>query len=91
VEVRRAVLRTGSAALARADLLMTRVDRVAMTRSVLESASRLPDPHLRPLDAIHLATALALRENLTAFVTYDKRLASAAEAHRLVVSAPGGA
>jgi predicted nucleic acid-binding protein len=34
----------------------------------------------RSLDAIHLATALHIRERLTAFVAYDNRLAEAARA-----------
>ena len=56
--------------------------------AVVESASRLPDPMLRSLDAIHLATALVLREDLEALVTYDERLADAAGAHGLTVASP---
>ena len=40
------------------------------------------------LDAIHLATALRLGEQLTSFVTYDKRLADAAEGAGLSVDMP---
>jgi predicted nucleic acid-binding protein len=75
--------------LARADLLLTRVGRIGMTASLVESASRLPDRSLRSLDAIHLATALVLRDHLDVFVTYDKRLASVAEEHQVPVDAPG--
>lgn len=90
VEVRRAVLRTAAVAMQRADLLLTRIDRVSMTRGIVEAASRLPEPHLRSLDAIHLATALTLRTKLSAFVTYDKRLAAAAESQHVGVVAPSG-
>jgi predicted nucleic acid-binding protein len=45
---------------------------------------------LRSLDAIHLASAEYLEQALTAFVTYDKRLAAAATERGLPVSAPGG-
>jgi len=45
-------------------------------------------PRLRTLDAIHLATALALREDLEAFVTYDVRLAEAVERAGLPLLAP---
>lgn len=76
-------------ALARADLLLTRVGRIGMTASIVESASRLPDRSLRSLDAIHLATALMLRDDLHAVVTYDKRLAAVAEIHHLPVDSPG--
>lgn len=87
LEVRRAVLRAG-AVMSRAELLLTRIDRVGITRAVVEAASRLPEPHLRSLDAIHLATALTLRTELGAFVTYDKRLISAAEVYRIPVTSP---
>ena len=64
VETRRAVLRQAPGQLARADLLLTRIDQVDITSAVLEAASRLPDPSLRSLDAIHLATALQLGQDL---------------------------
>jgi predicted nucleic acid-binding protein len=43
---------------------------------------------LRTLDAIHLATALSLREDLGEFATYDTRLAGAAREAGLAVLAP---
>ncbi len=88
VETRRAVQREDPSALARADLLLTRIGRIGITASLIESASRLPDRSLRSLDAIHLATALLLRDHLDVVVTYDKRLTAAAEAHHLPVEAP---
>jgi uncharacterized protein len=88
VETRRAVLREAPDQLARADLLLTRIDQVDVTRSVLEAASRLPDPGLRSLDAIHLATALQLEGDLEALVTYDGRLAAAAGRQKLPVVSP---
>jgi uncharacterized protein len=89
VEARRAVLREDPVHASRADLLLTRVGQVGVTRAVLEAASRLPDPSIRSLDAIHLATALQLRQELDAVVTYDIRLASAAERLELPVAMPG--
>lgn len=88
VETRRAILREAPGQLARADLLLTRIDQVDVTRAVLEAASRLPDPALRSLDAIHLATALQLDQDLEALVTYDSRLAAAAERQKLPVATP---
>jgi predicted nucleic acid-binding protein len=88
VETRRAVLREAPDQLARADLLLTRIDQVDVTRSVLEAASRLPAPALRSLDAIHLATALQLEADLEALVTYDGRLAAAAGRQKLPVVTP---
>lgn len=89
LETRRAVQREDPSALPRADLMLTRVGRIGMTASLVESASRLPDRSLRSLDAIHLATALVLRDDLHSVVTYDKRLAAAAAAHHLPVDSPG--
>ena len=45
-------------------------------------------PELRTLDAIHLATALAVREDLAGLVTYDRRLATAAERVDVEVFSP---
>ena len=76
-------------------------DRVITTRAVLdavtlfqlptatfEEAGRL-EPHLmRSLDAIHLASALSLGDDLDGLVTYDDRLADAAKANGVSVVAP---
>jgi predicted nucleic acid-binding protein len=56
-------------------------------RTILDRAARLDPPHLRSLDAIHLATALSV-PGLHALVTYDRRLASAAELAGLRVESP---
>jgi predicted nucleic acid-binding protein len=45
-------------------------------------------PRLRSLDAIHLASALAIGDYPEAFVTYDERLADAARAVGLKVLTP---
>jgi uncharacterized protein len=88
IETRRAIVRQAPGELARADLLLTRIDQVDITLAVVEAASRLPDPTLRSLDAIHLATALQLGQELTALVTYDGRLAAAAGRQQLPVVTP---
>jgi uncharacterized protein len=88
LETRRAILGQAPDQLARADLLLTRIDQVDITRAVLEAASRRPDPAFRSLDALHLATALQLDRDLEALVTYDSRLAAAAGRQRLPVVTP---
>ena len=88
VETRRAVQRISPAHLAQADRVLSRVDQIALTPGVIESASRLPDPALRSLDALHVATALLVSVELSAFVTYDRRLLAAARAHGLPAVAP---
>ncbi|MGI8461939.1 MAG: PIN domain-containing protein [Solirubrobacterales bacterium] len=44
---------------------------------------------IRTLDAIHLATALTLREELSAFIAYDRRLLRAATEAGLTALSPG--
>ncbi|MDN5747660.1 MAG: type II toxin-antitoxin system VapC family toxin [Pseudonocardia sp.] len=88
VEARRGVLRSNPARLPRTDLGLARVSQLEMTEAVLESASRLPDPLLRSLDAIHLATARVIRSDLDVLLTYDDRLAEAAREHGLPTAAP---
>ena len=51
-------------------------------------AASVGGPHLRTLDAIHIATALALAPDLEAFVTYDERMAEAARSLGLPVVRP---
>jgi uncharacterized protein len=56
--------------------------------AVLDEAASIAPAELRSLDALHLATALSIRDEIGAFVTYDERLASTAAAHGLPVSQP---
>jgi hypothetical protein len=55
---------------------------------MLSEAAGIEQPFLCPLDAIHLAAAASLRASLSAFVTYDKRLAQAAKDLGLPVLTP---
>ena len=68
--------------------VLTRLRLVDLDRSLLTRAGRLPPPGLRSLDAVHLATALAI-PGLDAFVGYDGRLQSAAAALGLLALSPG--
>jgi len=88
VEARRGTLRKAPRRLPRLDVLLERVEKIAISDAVLESAGRLPDPMLRSLDAIHLATALLIREDVDVFLTYDDRLATAARAHGIPAESP---
>ncbi|WP_455351413.1 type II toxin-antitoxin system VapC family toxin [Streptomyces sp. SYSU K217416] len=72
-----------------AEELLDRLLRIRITDPVLRAAGMFPIRHLRTLDAIHLASAEYLEQALTAFVTYDKRLAAAALERGLPVEAPG--
>ncbi len=89
VEVVRAVQSGGAVATATARRQLARVHQVTLDKALLESAATLrPGTLLRSLDAIHLAAAERLGEDLTFVVTYDLRMASAAEAMGLPVAAP---
>jgi uncharacterized protein len=88
VEVRRAVQRVRPSQLPRVDVILSDVMDVAIGDGTIESASRLPDPALRSLDAIHLATALLIRDKVDVLITYDKRLAEAAQARKIPTVAP---
>jgi uncharacterized protein len=61
---------------------------VELDSSIARVAAAIAPGTLRTLDAIHLATALALLPDLDAFVTYDDRLADAARAIGLPVIRP---
>jgi predicted nucleic acid-binding protein len=72
----------------RAQRVLARLALVDVDRRILSAASALEPATLRTLDAIHLATALVVREDLDGLVTYDRRLAAAAERLDLEVLAP---
>ena len=90
VEVVRAVLIGGPAALAQARRQLSRLDQIVLGTEVLDRAATLaPNAQLRLLDAIHLAAAQVVGADLRAVVTYDRRMADAAQALGLVVERPG--
>jgi predicted nucleic acid-binding protein len=61
---------------------------LAVDLRLLESAAELEPVSMRSLDAIHLASALSLKDELEAVVVYDQRLAAAAESVGLPVLTP---
>lgn len=91
VEVLRASRRAGSETLTEARAVVGDVDLVPLNRAVQDLACDIGDPLLRTLDALHLASAVLVRDDLTAFVAYDHRLLRAAEAAGLPTTAPGRA
>jgi hypothetical protein len=84
-ELRRLAVRTGVAQSV-VTRLLERFDLLEIDRSLYREAGLLPGPHLRGLDAIHVAAAL--RANADAMVTYDLRQADAADSVGLSVQAP---
>ncbi|MBJ7905861.1 type II toxin-antitoxin system VapC family toxin [Streptomyces sp. DSM 110735] len=68
--------------------LEARITEILLTREVRDGAALLVG-RLRTLDAIHVASALSLRDDLTAVVTYDRRMLETARAEGLPAYAPG--
>ncbi len=88
VEVIRAVRAHGQHAINRARQLLQRISLVRLDDMLLDEAAALNRADLRSLDAIHLAAARALGEGLAEIITYDRRLADAADHLGLPVIAP---
>ena len=87
IELLRTCRRVADGAVEGANLLLGGIDLLPMDRAIVEKAASLVPTELRSLDAIHLASALSVKTNLTALVAYDTRLcAAAAEAGIEVVS-----
>jgi len=87
-EVPRAVWIAEPGALPRAYRVIRRVARVALTQEVLDISATVPPKTLRFVHAIHLASALALKQDLVAFVAYDEHLLNAAKEAGLPVASP---
>jgi len=87
-ELLRAARRTNPSRLSDAQRLLDDMLLVELRRAVLDRAAELEPAALRSLDAIHLAAALELGDELEGIVTYDRRLAEAAEIQGIDVVAP---
>jgi predicted nucleic acid-binding protein len=61
---------------------------LTLSTNICERAALLDPRTLRSLDALHLAAALELGDELEGIVTYDHRLADAARATGIAVFAP---
>lgn len=93
VELERALRRADPDALPRVPRILSGISRIELTATIRATAAAYRYQLLRSLDAIHLATAQTVAAQtgapLRAFVTYDKRLISAARAEGLGVEHPG--
>lgn len=87
-ELLRATRRGRPDLLAHARDLLDHVVLIDVGWEVRERAGLLDPDDMRSLDALHLASALALAEDLEGIVTYDARLRDAALALGLRVVAP---
>jgi predicted nucleic acid-binding protein len=87
VEALRSVRAHGRETVARARDELGGVDLIPVDRPILDAAADLP-VEVRSLDAIHLASALALGRDLGIVVTYDQRMQHAAQNLGLPIAAP---
>lgn len=85
VEVRRVAVREGTDA----EAVLVPLSLIELDWTIRRTAASVGSPGLRSLDAIHLATALSLGDDLGAFCGYDRRLLADAEAAGLTVLSPG--
>jgi predicted nucleic acid-binding protein len=91
VEVSRALLRGADAGAASVDpfgSVLRHLSIIELDATVADRAGGIEPATIRSLDAIHLASALSVADELDAFVTYDIRLADAARHAGLTVVAP---
>jgi len=88
-----ALRRAAPQALVGVPTAVGRLFRLEIVPTIRAKAAAFAEPTLRTVDAIHLATAQVLTNELgapvTAFVTYDQRLLASASAAGLPTASPG--
>ena len=87
-ELLRAVRRVAPDRVVRAREVLDSVTLIEVTTTVFEHAGILDPTILRTLDAIHVAAALLIGDDLDGMVTYDERLTHAAQANGIAVISP---
>ncbi len=70
------------------EVLVGGLNLVPLASGIVQSAETVGSPLLRSLDAIQLASALAVADELDRFCCYDERLAEAAAEYGLTPAAP---
>lgn len=88
VEAVRACARAGQDYAAQAEQGLSLVSLIPLNHAVIARAQQVGSPMLRSRDAIHLASAASLGDDLGVILTYDQRLADAARALGLPVASP---
>jgi predicted nucleic acid-binding protein len=87
-ELLRAVRRALPERMERARTVLNSLTLLSISTATFEQAGRLDPLEMRSLDALHLAVALELGDDLDGLVTHDDRLADAARLHGIHVEAP---
>lgn len=89
-ELMRAVVRASPERAPRVRDVLSQLTLVTVATTDFDVAGRLSPPAVRSLDAIHLAVALSLGDELRSIVTYDHRMRDAAVASGVRCESPGG-
>ena len=89
IEFRRAVKRHYAQQLWAVERVLAEMTILELSHEVRRTAELLEPTILRTLEAIHLASALVIREELEAFVAYDERLLEAARLAGIPTASPG--
>jgi predicted nucleic acid-binding protein len=87
-ELLRATRRAAPDRMQRARSVLDALTLFNLTSATFERAATLDPEELRSLDALHLAAALELGDELDGIVTYDDRMAAAASLYGVAVIAP---
>ncbi len=87
-ELLRVVRRVAPDRVVRAREVLDALTLIEVPTAAFEEAGRLQPPELHALDALHLAAALDLGDDLEGIVTYDQRLALAAESNGMPAISP---
>ncbi len=87
-ELQHAVRRVAPNRMNRVREVLATVTTTRLTAAICDTAGRLDPPGLRSLDALHLASALDLGDDLEGLVGYDDRLADGARTLGIPVVAP---
>ena len=87
--VRTAARQAGDVGRAQARSVLLGLTTVPVDRQIVDAAAALVPDSLRSLDAIHVATALAVDDGDLVFYSYDRRALEAARANGLRTASPG--
>ena len=88
-EARRAVAGEPLEVRRQCESLLAELPKIRLVPAVLDRAGELPGRGLRSLDAIYLACALRLGDDLSGIVSYDARQLAAAEGLGIPTTSPG--
>jgi predicted nucleic acid-binding protein len=88
-ELLRATRRSAPDRMQRARSVLDALTLFSLTSATFERAATLDPEGLRSLDAIHLAAALELGDELDGIVTYNERMAAVASLYGVAVISPG--